>query len=151
MRFTYRSWLAAWMSLMCLSAVADSNNGLNGSGEAAERARKVIEDSLPGVIVNRTVTVQGHDFYRFFSAWWRDTDEDGRYSISVHERPSARWGSEVWVQYRRDRVFHIFLPPARSRTREISRQAAEIAWENITQNELQRAVYQSEDLGPEEM
>lgn len=131
----------------------DSTTGkaLNGSAEIAERAKKSLEDPLSGVIVNRTMTVQGHDFYRFFSAWWRETDEDGRYSISIHERPSARWGSEIWVQYRRDRVFHMFLPPARSRTREISQMAVQIVYENITQNELERALFQSEDLGPEEL
>lgn len=130
---------------------AVNGTALNGSENVARRARQVLEDPLSGVIVNRTVTVQGHDFYRYFSAWWRDTDTEGNYSISIHERPSARWGSEVWVQYRRERVFHMFLPPARSRTKEISRQAVDIAWDNITRNELQRAIFQSEDLGPEEM
>ncbi len=127
------------------------NGNLNGSAQVGERVRKLLDDPLGGIVVNRTVTVQGHDFYRYFSTWWRETDEEGQYSISIHERPSARWGSEIWVQFRRDRVFHMFLPPARSRTKEISRSAVEIAYENITQNELQRAVFQSEDLGPEEM
>lgn len=127
------------------------NGALNGSAQVGERARQTLEDPLLGVIVNRTVTVQGHEFYRFFSNRWRMVDEEGRYSISIHERPSARWGSEVWVEYRRDRMFHMFLPPARSRTREISNIAVDIVYENITQNELQRALFQSPDLGPEEM
>lgn len=124
---------------------------LNGPGEAAKGARRLLEDPLIGVIVNRTMTVQGHDFYRYFASWWRQTDEEGRYTVSIHERPSARWGSEIWVQYRRDRVFHIFLPPARSRTKEISKLAVDIVYDNITQNELRRTLFQSEDLGPEEM
>lgn len=129
----------------------ETRNHLNGSQQPAERAKKLLDDPLGGIVVNRTVTVQGQDFYRYFSTWWREMDEDGRYTISIHERPSARWGSEIWVVFRRDRVFHMFLPPARSRTREISKEAVEIAYENITQNELQRAIFQSEDLGPEEM
>lgn len=133
------------------TGTASENGNLNGSSQLAERARKALEDPLGGIVVNRTMTVQGQDFYRFFSSWWREIDEEGRYTISIHERPSARWGSEVWVQFRRDRVFHMFLPPARSRTRDISKEAVEIAYENITRNELQRAVFQSEDLGPEEM
>lgn len=133
------------------NADASQNANVNGSSRVTERVEKLLEDPLLGVIVNRTVTVQGHDFYRHFASWWRETDEEGRYSISIHERPSARWGSEVWVQFRREQVFHIFLPPARSRTKEISQAAVEIAYENITQNELQRTLFQSEDLGPEEM
>lgn len=129
----------------------ESNERLNGTEQLAERAKRLLEDPLGGIVVNRTVTVQGQDFYRYFSAWWREIDEDGRYTISIHERPSARWGSEIWVLFRRDRVFHMFLPPARSQTRDISKTAVEIAYENITQNELERAIFQSEDLGPEEM
>lgn len=128
-----------------------STGALNQSEQVAERARKIIEEPLGGVIVNRTVTVQGHDFYRYFAAWWREADDKNQYTISIHERPSARWGSEVWVQFRRDRVFHMFLPPARSRTKEISKAAVDIVYDNITRNELQRVLFQSEDLGPEEM
>lgn len=157
MRLNFRTVLYVLISTGCSGVLASPGNlstpdgNLNGSAQVGERARKVLEDPLSGIVVNRTVTVQGHDFYRYFSAWWRETDDEGRYTISIHERPSARWGSEVWVQFRRDRVFHMFLPPARSRTKEISQAAVEIAYENITQNELQRAVFQSEDLGPEEM
>ena len=124
---------------------------LNGQDKLNRLAKERLEDPLRGVVVNRTVTVQGHDFYRFFSMAWHDIDIENQYSISVHERPSARWGSEVWVEYRRDRVFHIFLPPARSRTKEISKQAAHIAYEQIENNELDRVLFQSEDLGEEEM
>lgn len=139
------------------TAPQNANNGvtaegqLNGSAEPAKRAKELLEDPLGGVIVNRTVTVLGNDFYRYFATWWRQRDENNAYAISIHERPSARWGSEVWVEYRRNRIFHAFLPPARSRTKEISEYAADIAYRNITQNELQRALFESADLGPEEM
>lgn len=154
-----RTVLYTLLSTFCVTVAAAQNNNsdatgngtINGSARVTERVDKLLNDPLLGVIVNRTVTVQGHDFYRYFSAWWRETDDEGQYSISIHERPSARWGSEVWVQFRRDRVFHVFLPPARSRTKQISKAAAEIAYETITQNEIQRALFQSEDLGPEEM
>lgn len=142
-----------WTASAADDKAPDTNNGqLNGgSAQITERAKKILEDPLGGVIVNRTVTVQGQDFYRYFAQWWRQKDEENKYSISIHERPSARWGSEIWVQYRRDRVFHTFLPPARSQTKEISKQAVDIVYENITRNELQRALFQSEDLGPEEI
>lgn len=154
-----RTVLYTLLSTVCVTFAAAQNNNsdatangtINGSARVTERVDKLLKDPLLGVIVNRTMTVQGHDFYRYFSAWWRETDEEGQYSVSIHERPSARWGSEVWVQFRRERVFHVFLPPARSRTKQISKAAAEIAYETITQNEIQRALFQSEDLGPEEM
>lgn len=81
--------------------------------------------------MNRTVTVQGHEFYRYFSMWWHHNPDASNYSISIHERPSARWGSEIWVDYHHTRIFHMFLPPTRSRTKEISREAAASASSKI--------------------
>lgn len=124
---------------------------INGSDNLSKAAKRRLEDPLHGVVVNRTVTVQGHEFYRAFSMWWRQLDEDNKYSITVYERPSARWGSEIWVDYRQTRVFHVFLPPARSQVKQISQQAAEIAFEQIEESVLEEMLYQSEDLGPEEM
>ena len=124
---------------------------LNGSDAVAKAAKRQLEDPLHGVVVNRTVTVQGQDFYQAFSMSWQQLDENNRYSITIYEKPSARWGSEVWVEYRRQRVFHAFLPPARSQTKQISQQAAQIAFQNIEDNEIDRMFNQSDDLGPEEM
>lgn len=119
----------------------------NLSGITASR----FNDPLRGLVVNRTVTVQGHEFYRYFSMWWRQHPNASHYSISIYERPSARWGSEVWVTHHNARIFHMFLPPARSRTKEISREAAAYSLQRIEESELEKALYQNIDLGPEEM
>lgn len=111
----------------------------------------VLDDPLSGIVVNRTVTVLGNDFYQYFARAWREQDGDQRYSLSVHERPSARWGSEIWVQYRRERVFHLFLSPARQQAKEISEQAAKIVYENVVNSDIQRMLVQSQDLGEEEL
>ena len=148
--------LTAALSLPFL-AVAQTSGSVNGNGAAKEeenvdeRAARLFEDPLRGVVVNRTITVQGQEFYQFFSMRWSYIAGDTSYTLSVHERPSARWGSEIWVEYRRDRVFHMFLPPIRSETKAISQEAAELVLESIQEMELQRALFFSDDLGPEEM
>ena len=108
-------------------------------------------DPLVGVVINRTVTVMGRDFYQFFAASWRDKELTERYSISIHERPSAIRGSELWVQFGQQRVFHAYLSPARSAVKEASAQAAEIAYQNVIELEAQRLLFQDKDLGPEEI
>lgn len=113
--------------------------------------KSILDDPLGGIVVNRTVTVLGNDFYQYFARAWREKDGDNRYSISVHERPSARWGSEIWVQYRQQQVFHMFLSPARQAAKEISQQAAEIVYENVVNSDIQRMLVQSQDLGEEEL
>lgn len=113
--------------------------------------KTLFDDPLKGILVNRTVTVQGHEFYHYFSMWWHYQDEANHYSLSIFERPSARWGSEVWVEHNRVIMFKTFLPPARSQTKQISEQAAAIVFESIENSELEKSLFSSDDLGPEEM
>lgn len=112
---------------------------------------RIFDEPLSGVVVNRTVTVLGKDFYRYFSNYWRVHSESSRYSISIHERPTARFGSEIWVLYRQQRMFHTFLPPARQATRDISEIAVQLVLENIQRRELERLTTRNPDLGPEEL
>ena len=53
--------------------------------------------------------------------------------------------------YRQQRMFHIFLPPARDATKAISEVAVHQVLENITQRELERMTTRNPDLGPEEL
>jgi curli production assembly/transport component CsgE len=122
--------------------------------EEAERnstLRDRLADPLGGAVINRTVTVLGHDFYRYFTIWWRQKDISSHVSITIYERPTARFGSEVWVQYRQQKMFRIFLPPARAATKSISAQAVEIVYQNIATSEVERAMTRSPDLAPEEL
>lgn len=129
-----------------------AKNGEKDRTEDVQQALdRIFDDPLGGVVVNRTVTVLGKDFYRYFSTYWRYSPESARYSISVHERPTARFGSEIWVLYRQQRMFHIFLPPARQATRGISEIAVEHVLENISRRELERITTRNPDLGPEEL
>lgn len=127
-------------------------NGTDPTKTGADQPRRsVFDDPLGGIVVNRTVTVLGKDFYQYFSSRWRQKDISGQYTISIHERPSARFGSEIWVQFRQKRMFHAFLPPARAATKKISWSAVELVYQNINDSELERIMVKTPDLGPEEM
>jgi len=119
--------------------------------DEGRKGKSVFDDPLGGVVVNRTVTVLGNDFYQDFTALWRQKDISNKFSISIYERPSARFGSEIWVQFRQKNMFHVFLPPARARTRQISAAAVELVYQNIADSEAERILVRSPDLGPEEM
>lgn len=137
-----------------LDAKADQREAEDAVSDRAEEARRAVDrmfdEPLAGVVVNRTVTVLGKDFYQYFSTRWRQNPESARYSISIHERPTARFGSEIWVQYRQQRMFHTFLPPARAATRSISEVAVQDVLENVSRRELERLTTHNPDLGPEE-
>lgn len=140
--------IAFMLSVSCAQAAPAL---MDPSKEVDSAKKKVFEDPLSGVVINRTVTVLGNDFYQYFATAWREKDIDNKYSISIYERPSARWGSEIWINFGQNRVFHTFLSPARQAARAVSEQAAEIAYKNIMDSEVQRVLFQSQDLGKEEL
>ncbi len=129
----------------------NGNGGINGSTNAEKESRRLLEDPLTGIVINRTVTVLGKDFYHYFVTAWRQKDGDNRYSLTVYERPSARWGSEIWIEYQRNQMFRIFLSPARQAARKVSEEAAEIVHRNIIESEIRKALTQSQDLADEEL
>jgi curli production assembly/transport component CsgE len=104
-----------------------------------------------GIVINQTVTVAGQDFYQYFVASWRDKPNSERYSVSVHERPSARWGTQVWVEYQRKPVFRALLPTMRASVPSISARAVEISYQKIMDADVQRLLYRDQDLGPDEI
>lgn len=135
-----------WVAAYAATAQLEEGDPLQVKPE-----KSLLDDPLRGIVVNRTVTVLGNDFYRAFTRSWHDKDGDNRYSIAVYERPTARFGSEIWVQYRQQRIFHMFLSPARQKARELGEQAARIVYENVVNSDIQRMLVQSQDLGEEEL
>jgi curli production assembly/transport component CsgE len=109
------------------------------------------QEPLGGIVINRTITVLGWDFYSGFSSIWQSLHPNSPYTLTVVERPTAQFGSEIWIAYRSIRIYHTFLSPARSGVKEASKQAVSIATENIQKIEQARKEFKSDDLGPEEM
>jgi len=109
-------------------------------------------DGVPGgVVLNRTMTIVGHDFYQYFATTWRTRNNTERYSITIVERPTAIRGSEIWVEYRNKRVFRTFVSPRRSAIRDISRRAVGLVYNAIVEKELQQLLYHDHDLAKEEL
>lgn len=112
---------------------------------------KVFLPDIDGVTVSdQTVTVAGQDFYRSFTFFWSDKPMSSRYAISVHEKPSARLGNLIWIEFAQRIVYQITLPPNRSAVRELGDAAAEAAYENVTEADVQRLLFQDADLGRDE-
>jgi len=120
--------------------------------QVSERADiDTLKETYGGIVLNQTVTVGGQEFYRHFIAVWRDKPMTEQYAISIHERPSARFGSQVWVEYAQRRMFQAALPVARTAIAPLSERAAETAYQAVVDINLQRMLFQSNDLGRDEI
>ncbi len=113
--------------------------------------RKALQELYGGIVANDTITSAGEDFYRDFVALWRERPLSDRYALAIHERPSARWGSTIWIEYAQRRVFQAQLPPSRAAVKAISTRAVNIAAARVVDAEVGRLLFRDPDLGPDEL
>ena len=116
---------------------------------AAQPARDPDPDGW-GIVTSQPITVAGHEFCRSFMAAWLDKPGSDRYTIAIRERPSARWGTQVWVEYGPRRVLQVQLPPTRTALKALGENAADSAYQAILDVERQRTLILDADLAPDE-
>ncbi|VBB14857.1 curli assembly protein CsgE,Curli assembly protein CsgE [Burkholderia stabilis] len=122
------------------------------SRAAQTASRKVLpEDRLGGTVTTDAVTLAGRDFYTYFSRAWTEIPLSERYVIAVHERPSGRYGSLIWVEFQQKRVFQTFLPIARSNVRGVAESAANLAFQTVIQDDLSNLLFPDADLAKDEI
>ena len=119
-------------------------------GEAPGAADKnSLQQDGDGIVTNQSVTVAGHDFFSHFMAAWRDKPDNERYTLAVRERPSARLGSLVRIEFARRTVFETRLPPSRAQLRALGADAAEAAYQAVLAD-TQRVLVGEPDLARDE-
>lgn len=152
---------AILITRMTLAFAAESQTGaasdkpINASTglEAGDKAinGKALQEQYGGLVTDQTITVAGQDFYQYFIALWRDKPLNELFVVAIRERPSARWGNRILVEYAQRRVFEAVLPSSRSNIKSMSETAAEISYKNVVDAEVQRKFFRDHDLGPDEL
>ncbi len=108
------------------------------------------EDEMAGFITDQAISHIGHDFYRYFSERLRDTSQLD-FNLVVRERPSARWGSLVWVEYEQRMLYRQFLPPNTSELKAVAYQAADFVREEIVRYRLEIQLQDTTDMERDEL
>ncbi|KQQ36164.1 hypothetical protein ASF61_08180 [Duganella sp. Leaf126] len=103
-----------------------------------------------GVVTVQTITTAGHEFSQYFLAAWRDQDGSDDVTLAIRERPSARFGSEVWIDYAQRTVLQLRLPPARAALPEIAASAVQHVWSTVQRTDAERKLFHDADLAPDE-
>jgi len=132
--------MITWPALACAAPVSES----------ADVTAPEAQIEAWGIVTSQMVTVAGHEFANHFIAEWRDKPGSERTTLALRERPSARWGSLVWVESGQQRVLQLQLPPARAGLRSLAESAAESAYQTIIDIERQRRLVSDADLAPDE-
>lgn len=108
------------------------------------------EDEIRGFIVDNSISHIGHEFYRYFTERLRDTSRLD-FSLVVRERPSARWGSLVWIEYEGRTLYRRFLPPNLAEVQPVAYEAADLIQEAVTRQKLESLLQDTHDLDKDEI
>ncbi len=111
--------------------------------------RPLVEERITDVIGDQTMTLVGHGFIEGFQRAWRDYESNGESSIAVFERPSARWGSLIWVEQNFTRVYQTFLFPGRGDPTQVGEGAARWVHQRIAEIEAEKLLFKDPDLEKE--
>lgn len=110
------------------------------------------EPGLGAVLVDRTITMMGKSFFRRFAQKRLESSILQSTELTIQERPSARFGSQVWVTDRGgDVLFSATLPPRISDIVDHADMAIEQVETALLQRELDRLFRDDHDLADEEL
>lgn len=139
------------LSAVCVSLSAQAS-GLPGADQKNKLdSGEINQDPLRGLVINRTITTLGWDFYKSFSGVWQALHPNSQFTLTVTERPTAQFGSEIWVTYHNTTLYHTFLSPARSRVNDTAKKAAQIVYQGLGRIEREQKVLGTDsDLAPSE-
>jgi curli production assembly/transport component CsgE len=150
--------LATWMvagyaaSVGAAGLVGQKDDFDTGSIESGEvlTEKPLDEERINDVIGDQTLTLVGHGFMQGFQRAWRDYESKGESNLAVFERPSARWGSLIWVEQNFNRVYQTFLFPGSGNPAEIGEGAARWVHQRVAEIEAEKLLFKDPDLEKEE-
>ena len=132
-------------------AEVDAINQLSSPDGPEIQGRPNGSSELTGIMVDRTITMAGKTFYRAFSQQAMDNVIIGNATITIQERPDARWGSQVWVMEGNRMYFRTQLSPRISEADRVAGDAVKIVEDALLQQQLSAALTSDRDLGKEEI
>lgn len=134
---------------VCLAQASWAQSSVNTT-TSVDQHRALTHNDVGGLVIGQTITLAGRTFYDSFAIAWSEKDETGRFTVAITERPTARLGSQVFVDYGNRRLFQMFLPPNRTLIPAIGTDAAAQVYQAILDYQLAQ-FFGDPDLGRDEL
>lgn len=130
-------------------ATASAQTSVNSTA-TVDQHRTLNHNDVGGLVIGQTITLAGRTFFDSFASAWREKDEAETFTVSITERPTARLGSQVFVDYGNRRLFQTFLPPNRTLIPAIGADAAAQVFQAILDYQLAQ-FFGDPDVGRDEL
>ncbi len=112
---------------------------------------KANDIQLGGMLLNKTITWFGQDFFNYFAREWRNQPFVVRQELVIEEIPSARRGTQVVIRYKDKIVFQSSIAATRNQSRANGSQAVSIVLSRVQSIDLSGNRVQFQDLSLDEI
>lgn len=147
MKYANLPWTMLLAFFTMATAVADTSVSTT---QSLSQHPALNHAEVAGLVVGQTVTQNGRAFYDSFATAWAEKDESGRFTVTVIERPTARLGSQMFVDYGNRRIVQVFLPPNRALIPALGADAAAQVFQAILDYQLAQ-FFGDPDMGRDEL
>lgn len=136
--------------LLCLTLAGQALAEENNNGESLNGGHRYA-DRIGGLVIDQTITPQGHEFYRAFVNAWREQGDGSHDNVIVYERPSIRSASLLWVEYRYRKIYSGFARASKRSVLEgMGEMAAQAAHQRVAEIEAE-APTSNRDMASDEI
>lgn len=119
-----------WSGLFLLLALAvRPADAMQFSGSELRPA----EIELSGLVLDRTITRFGKDFFFFYTSYWRDIPNTEGITVVVHEQVFPQAGTHLWVEIQQITVFETYFGRRHTDVKKVAEQAILISLDRVAE------------------
>lgn len=117
--------LIAPMSSMAFSlTLPDAPKRATGEGGDIE---------LSGIVLDRTITRFGKDFFFYYTGYWRDVPDTEGLTVVVHEQVFPQAGTRLWVEMEQETIFQTHFGRRHTDVKKVAEQAVLISLDKVVE------------------
>ena len=81
------------------------------------------EIELGGMVLDRTISRFGKDFFFYYTSYWRDIHSTNGITVVVNERVYPQAGTYLWVEMEQQKVFETYFGRRQNDVKKLAEQA----------------------------
>ncbi|MFM2587945.1 curli production assembly/transport protein CsgE [Vibrio sp. TBV020] len=110
----------------------------------------LLENEVDGLIIDRTMTRLGDDFYFFFTQLMNERHGSLEENLTVKERPTALSGSIISIVHREKLIYRTALSPGRQHAEDKAKEALNAVTSHLLRWKAQLSYQDTFDLAQDE-
>lgn len=88
---------------------------------------------LSGIVLDRTITRFGKDFFFYYTGYWRDVPDTDGLTVVIHEQVFPQAGTRLWVEMEQQTIFETYFGRRHSDVKKVAEQAVLISLDKVVE------------------